>query len=394
MFDPRVLISTNYPPNFLDTHFNENENLDTVHYYVDFKNSYTGFFISDIVQEMVSNKQYNRPESSVLQSLIHMIAAWKYFCLERNKKLKVFICTDQGKSTYHNEINKEYKAQRKISPSLLPLKEPLEHIIYDNMQIFEKIYKHFGNVFYFNLKFLESDFLPYWLITRIYKGQDNILHVISSNDKDHYQSLLLPNTIMYSKKQGISKEYNKTTILADFMKIHTIKNQNKMIKVLDTIRNINPEYITVLMSMVGDASDNVKGATKVGPMTTLELFSNTNIVNSILGDLNVRRKEILEDKNLFDFSNVNLSTDKKWSKIIEENDTITKAFKQIDYEMLCMYLEQENNLHKVKHLKYMNEQLNYVLEESTPNLKDVIKENIKKMRDIRIHEKSLDYLFL
>ncbi len=394
MADPKQILNCTYAPEELDSILSKNSNLDTVHFYIDLKNCAIGLFIEDVVKEMVSTGKYlnGSVDSTIFQSIIFTIGNWKKWAEKRKKNLKIFITNDQGKSIYHKGIIPGYKANRSITNTTLAKYQDELNVIRDkNFTLSESIANKLNNVFFFNLQFLESDFLSYYLITRTYKEQDNILHVIASNDKDHYQTLNEKNTVMFTRRSGVTKIYDKTTILRDFVKIKPDTSIKKELDLIRAISNIDPKYASVLLSFAGDSSDNVPGINRIGNIIATKMFSNQPIVQKLIGTLEDAIERVHSGGNLLIETAVSFSSlDANWQKAIRENATVTDAFKVINYEMLCKYLEEQNTTNKIEILDYIKN----VLEK---NSIEIINENVtsqfvdlfKKIPDIRLQESEI-----
>ncbi len=396
MPNPRYIINTAKPPQELTTLIKSRDDIDTVHFYLDLKNSSTGLFIVDIIREIVENsKNISRGvDSTYLQSVLYTISCWKYWGKIVNKEVKIFIATDKGKSAYHKNINPEYKSNRKISSVMLPYSEQSEEIIYKNNNLISDICSKLPNVHMIPLEFLESDFIPYYLITRKFKDEKNIFHIIGSNDKDHYQALLLDNTIMFTKKSSNFKIFDKSSILLDYLKIKDVNDMEEKQKSLTLIKNINPEYISVLMAICGDTVDNVFGIKGIGAKTVFKIFNSDKIIKAIFGN---SLEELLDrvhngGKVILDNPDITL-LDKKYHHLVtdENNKIITDSFKQISYELLCRWLENRDSITKTDHLKKIDFQLNNILLEE--NFKTSLIKMLNSLEDMQLDPLSFDYLF-
>lgn len=393
MVDPKQILNCIYPPNEIDPILKNNENIDTINLYIDLKNCATGLFIEDIVKELVIPDINNStPDSTIFQSIMLAIGNWKNWAQYRKKHINIFITNDQGKSIYHKSIIPEYKSNRNISnTTLAKYQEELNVVRHKNFDLSELISNKLKNVYFFNLKFLESDFLSYYLISRLYKNNNNILHIIASNDKDHYQTLNLPNTIMINKRSGIIKIYDKSTILKEFSKLKSDCSIKKELDTINIINKIDSSYIPIIMAFTGDISDNVPGIKGVGNITALKMFSDNNIVSNLIGTLDNAIDNVYTNKLLLDETKISFSKlSKQWQTAILNNNIITNAFRAISYELLCRYLEEKNTTKKIELLEYIDSILNksniQILNENTKN--DFIK-MFKTMPNLKLNESDI-----
>lgn len=349
----KSILSCTYVPNDIMNYVQNNPNVDTIHFYIDLKNSSTGLFVPDIVQDIVSNNGIMKKgfDSTIFQSILLTISNWKYWCSQRNLKLKIFIANDMGKSEYHLTLEKEYKANRKITNVILEsCKEEMDEIKAKNWNFSEDVCNSLNDVYYINLKFIESDFIPYYLIKKYFNNMSNVLHILSSNDKDHFQFLNLPNTVMFFKRMGNHVVLNKNKFLNKFVNYLTLPfdKQPLWTKIIDSI---DPEHIVNIMSLVGDAVDDVPGIKGIGNKTAVKLFSEKEIVEKIFGTPQESLQRVLEGKELAIQDSIPLSKlSNKWKNVVINNNVITNAYKLISYDCLINWLEKKDTVHKVETL--------------------------------------------
>lgn len=432
MPDPRFMMTCSIPPNELNNILSENNknNVDTIHLYIDIKNALTALFIPEIVQEIVenTNSMDTGSDSSIFQSVLFSISAWKKWCFDRKLKLKIFFCSDRGRSNYHKEIIKEYKSNRKITNLLLAKYDEAFQVIKEkNFELSENICNKIKDTYFISLDFIEGDFIPYYLITRYFKEEKNILHILASNDKDHHQTLCLPNTVMFTKRTKEIKFWDRTNILTYFTDINKETDINKQVEIINKISKIDPEYSSIMLSFCGDSCDNIPGVSGIGPKRTLDMFSDKTFVENYIGDLNeaIERvhsgglllKEITQSNDTEENKITELSNDtnitppikkvKKpkvikntvqelWKKSLQENEIVTNAFKVISYELLSKWLEKEDNTSKIKNINYIKDTIN------KSNIKPIESEEeitnfvnmTKKIKDMKLSENTIKNLFI
>ncbi len=175
----------------------------------------------------------------------------------------VAIVFDAGSKTFRNDIYSEYKANRPPCPEdLLPqfpiIREAAESL---NLAILEKA------------GFEADDIIA--TLSKQYEEKDYEVLIVSS-DKDLMQ-LVSDKTKMY-----------------DAMKNKIIGPQ----EVKDKF-DVNPDRVLDLLSLVGDASDNVPGVRGIGPKTAAELLAKYDNLENIFNHLDEikqkKRKEYLEN---------------------------------------------------------------------------------------------------
>lgn len=401
MPDIRNILNCSYPSeNILEefNKYNTDNKLDTIHLYIDLKNALSGLFVPEIVEEMVNNTNALEAgvDSSIFQSILYTIYSWKNFCKNLNVNYKIFICNDKGRSSYHYNILKEYKSNRKISNFLLAKYNDALCVIKEkNFDLCESILNKFNNVHFISLNFIESDFLPYYLISRHFKDNENIFHIIASNDKDHLQNFSLNNKIiMYSKKNKEYKVQTKDNMLNYFIKSSKV-SETTLLKNINLIKNIDIKYFPLMLAICGDISDNIPGVKSLGPKRVLEMFNNTDYINKYLNinsieeiyDRVFTNNELILKPNLeYTITNKNINVEKYWNLALENNELLTKSFKLISFENLCKWLEfpdkseKLENIEKIKNIieknnieeykdsvsvnTYLNRLPNFILKES------------------------------
>ena len=369
--------------------------IDTIHLYIDLKNSSTNLFIPDVVQEIVetSRRMGKSVESSIFQSIILTCSNWISAARSRGFNCKIIICNDKGRSEYHTKLNPLYKKNRKITNVILEhYKEDIEVTKYQNWKLAEIICNKLNDVHFINLDFLESDFIPYYLVTRFYKNNDNILHVLSSNDKDHFQYLNLPNTLMFSRKGGTTVIYDKKSYLNRFIKIKDLST-NKQAEWIEIMSKIDLNYINVVMALCGDVSDNVKGLYKIGEKMAAKMIVEKEVVDKLIGPIEEAEKRVWNGGKLLIEDAIPLSKlSKQWVQAIQENDVVTDAFKQISYEALIKWLEKRDTLPKKEHLDKIEQNINKDYELNKQKEIDIIN-TIQRLEDCVLTEEHLYPIF-
>lgn len=390
MPNPANLINV-YPPRILSNILSERKS-HSLYVYIDLKNVLTSLFIEDVVREIVLNSQtMNNIDSSIFQSIIYISSYWKNFAEENGLKAKIFICSDVGKSCYHRSIYNKYKYRRDIINSSADIGERIKKIRDKNFLLAENICNKLPDVYFFCLKYLESDFLPYYLITRKFTD-DNIFHVICSNDKDLYQTLLNNNIIQLYRKNKINNIISRDSILHTYLKLNKSDVKKKEEK-LEKISKINKDYLSAMMAIIGDDVDDIPGIDGIGPVSIINLFSQVETTSNLLGTIEEIEDRISKGDNLFleDRIGMNQMSD-LWRKIFIKNEDITRSYKLISFESLCRWLEKEDNTDKIKYLRYMDKLLNKEDIKVIPTAKSFIT-SLQIIEDLYLTEDVVNNLF-
>ena len=222
----------------------------------------------------------------------------------------IAVVFDTGEKTFRNNIYGQYKANRPPCPEDLKPQFPLVRQLVKVLNI-----KSLEKVGY------EADDI---IATYSKKAEKEGLDVmIVSSDKDLMQ-LVDDRVLMYD---GMKNEI-----------IDSEKVKEKW--------GVDPIHVLDVLSLTGDASDNVPGVPGIGPKTAAELINKYGDLDNLIANIKeikqVKRRETLENN----IENIKLS--KKLITLDENvplNETIDDlAFKQYDYKELLNFLtEQEFN---------------------------------------------------
>lgn len=389
-----ISFSSDIPNNTLSQIIKE-KNVKHLNVFIDWKNTAIGLFVNDIIEEILNNSSFgNKMDSSIFQNIIYTCSVWKKFCSELGASCSIYICNDYGQSVYHKGILPEYKQNRELSSSNyhdVARKEIFE-IRDRNLDIAEKVINGLDGCYLFNLKQIESDFLPYYLLTRKLETNDTDLNVICTNDKDLFQILKLKNTIIYSKKRGVKSIYDEKNIFNYYFELDK-PTKSKQTKYLKFLENVNLEYFPVMLSFVGDPTDNFKGLENVGKKRVLEMFSDKKIVDKLIGPFSDIHDRIDKGEKLLIEDSVGLNElDVKWQMAIRENDKLKNSFLLADFESLCRWLDKRDELIKSEALKYIDNRLNKNTIQKIAS-KRVLWDIIKKLENNKLNEDMIEYLF-
>lgn len=353
MPNPHTLISA-YPYRIIDDIVDES-NSPELYVYIDLKNVLTAIFIENVVNEIVLNSQtMTNVDSSIFQSVLCSISSWKSYAANKGLKIKIFISTDIGRTVYHRNIYKGYKKSRDIVNTSSPVNGRVIKGIRDkNFTVAELICNRIPNVYFFCLKYLESDFVPYYLITRKFCDKD-VLHIICSNDKDLFQILNLPNTIQSYKIKNVNTVLTRRSMLRKYTKLNKMSVKTQASK-LEKLSRIDPNYIAAMMAVQGDSGDDVPGIKGVAGATLIDLFSRTDIVNDLIGTPKELDDRISSGGKIFREDQIGIgSLPKQWKNVFLNNDLITMSYKLISFESLCRWLEIKNTTEKIDYINYMD----------------------------------------
>ena len=347
------------PPSALDEII-EKTSFESLHIYVDLKNVATSLFVDVVAQEIVHNSNTGEGiDSSIFQSILSFSIFWKRWALQHNLDLKIFFCCDKGSSTYHLNIDENYKATRIIGRVDLPsYYEELTEIRRKNTELAEQVCNRLPNVYFFLLKFLESDFLPYFLITRYYPDP-KFLNIIISNDRDMFQIIRGSNTFMLYKIRGTTFILDEKSVLSKLVGLNKASQKTKERRIRD-IQGFDLDFLPALMAITGDSGDEVPGVQGIGPVRALEMLS-FGKAEEVLGSFKDLIERVVVDHELFipeekieSISKIS----KLWKDVSENNEVVTRALKLTSFEALSTWLEIGATLHQGEQTKYIHDIVN------------------------------------
>jgi len=321
---------------------------------------------------------------------------WKKYANRRGLDFEIFFCSDKGGSVYHTNIDSQYKANRKIGYVDLPdYYTDLVNIRRQNFELAEKLLNKIPCMNVFLLKFLESDFLPYYVIDRHYPD-DNILNIVLSNDKDVYQACFGENTFMLYKNRGTTFLLDKNTVVGKYLGVDKASQKIKEKRVKE-LREFDMEYLAAMMAIIGDAGDGIPGIKGIGPVAAFKLFQDKEIVNTLIGSPQKLVERVVLNHGSFidvdrvsDLSSIDVS--KVWNKVIENNDLVTRAFKMISFEALSTWVDKGPELKCSEHKKYIED----ILDSSkygTSNSPRVLVESLKRLPDLNFDIEEIEVLY-
>ena len=349
-------IISSYPPQDPFRKSLKKVNPTLLRVFVDLKNIQTGLYINDIVEEIVNRSEtYNIVDCNMIQSLMAYCGWWKKFAKDMEIPCEIYISSDVGDSWYHKGINKKYKARRLQAQVLMPdYYDKLPEIRQKNELMGEVIFNKLPDIYYHYLKFLESDFMHYWLISRGLEKVEGAVNIICSNDKDMYQSLTLPRTVQFFKVRGKHSLVTQHNCMQFYCKSGK-KSPKAQMKTENMIKKLNKEFIVAIMALVGDLSDDVPGIKGLGNMAALQLMTDEDFIEEYIGTPDELNDRVSNDESFFKKLDITDKYGKKCKEALENHQVVTDAYKMISFEMLSRWLESGNHTEKLKRTNYIND---------------------------------------
>lgn len=352
-------------------------NYKKLNIYMDLKNNLQSTYMEHaIVNILESSKKSNTIDTSIFSSVVSFLSFHKIYGVKRGIDISFYIFYESGKSSYHLNIDKNYKVSRAID-DLYGLdredKDRFFKILESNYQLVEKAFNKVPKVKVIRLPRLEADFVPYYLLSRGKVQYDgSVAHVIYSNDHDLHQCIT-DHSFIYSKSGKHKKIITKGNVMKEFFKKEC---------------NIPDSYLPLAMSVVGDPGDDVTGVKDVGPARFLAMFPELVKYTGNMGQIydRVRKGQLIFDPIPENAKN------KYLRKVVQqevENQVVSKNLRLVSFELISRELDDPNS---TEILEKRN-----LIEKILDTNDTVPCESLKKaleMLQVFLEESSVDFLYL
>lgn len=232
---------------------------------------------------------------------------------------------DRPEPTFRKEKYPEYKAQRPSAP------DDLISQIIEAQTLFRK----FG-IRVFEKPGFEADDLIATLAEK-FGGEPDLAVVILTGDLDTLQMVRGKKVVVRAFRKGISE----TTIYDE----HAVQERY----------GLQPKEMTDYKALVGDASDNIKGAPGIGPKTASELVKRFGTVEGMFDNLDKLPEKVREK---FQKAEAEIRLSKKLVKLetkldveisgieelkrIDDKETLKEYFRELGFETFLKRLENGN----------------------------------------------------
>lgn len=346
--------------------------------FVDLKNVLQSTYMEHAIVNIVeSTKKSGVVDTSIFSSLISFLSFHKIYGIKRGVNTKFIVFFETGQSFYHKNISKTYKISRAID-DLYGLdkvdRDLFFSVLQSNFQLIEKACNKIPNLSVIRLSNLEADFVPYYLLTRglVEKSQD-IGYVIYSNDHDMWQCLD-DDVYIFSKAGKNKKIRKKGNVVSDLLKVDV---------------QIEDSYLPLVMSVIGDAGDDVTGVSNIGGKRLIDCFSQ---LVALTGDMNTIYQNVYSNADIF--KTLPPTIQNKHLKMIVDsevqNKTISNNLKLVSFELISRFLE---NPKTTETLERRNEITRILTEEKKIASSEAMKKALA-MNKVFIEEASIDFLYL
>jgi hypothetical protein len=252
--------------------------------FLDVKGCAQALFQEWAVKHIIGNsKDTITVDTSLFAGILEFIAFHKLYAKKRQIDLKMYFFMESGKSSYHLDIHKEYKAKRGIGDMFgldFASREFFYQILDKNYHVIDKVTNKIPNVCFIKLNYLEADFIPWYLMNHVLSKEDvdESVNIIYSTDKDMLQCLDASNKFQFYRHSKNIKMLTQKDIY-----IHWLKEELPL---------TDPAiWFPMALSIIGDPGDGFNGVGGVGPVNLIKVFeyvmtlcgrSMDNVYNNIL----------------------------------------------------------------------------------------------------------------
>ena len=291
--------------------------------YVDLRSVLQGIYVKDYVLQTALHS--TTLETSIFVATMQFLEFHKKWADINKINLDIVIFFDHGRSQYHEQINSTYKENRGGNTFGLDelSTQRFLHTITKNFGLIKSVCDKVPHVYVVRLTHCESDFIPYYLMTRnLVNTSEDVVHITYSSDKDMYQNLTInPNSVIFQKYWKNKRILRRGQAVSNFLKT------NKIV--------IDESWFPLILSVLGDGPDNVFGVGKIGPVRFCEIF--TELSSFFNNDPQLLIEKIDRNEQLFDSKLYENTKNKYIRSIIEcekEKKLISKNMKLVSFELL------------------------------------------------------------
>jgi hypothetical protein len=293
--------------------------------YVDFKSCGQALFQEWGVRYILSQSDgTDVVDTSLFAAILEFVSFHKVYAKKRQIDLNIYFFMESGKSSYHLNIHKEYKAKRGISEffGLDDAQRDRYYKILDkNYSVCDRVLNKVPNVYFIRLMYLEADFIPWYLMKEVLNKEDvdSAANIIYSTDKDMFQCLDGQNNFQFYRHYKNVKMLTHKDIYNQWLKI-------------DFDMSNSAEWFPLILSIVGDSGDGFDGIGGIGPKRVVDIFEKLKVLcfysmNEVYS--NIRNKQSIFNKNYLPNKD-----DKALQKVVQSEDIIIRNLKLSSYALL------------------------------------------------------------
>ena len=233
------------------------------------------------------------------------------------------IALDSSRQTFRSEIYKAYKENRESMPDDLRSQIPILYNLIDALGITR-------------------------IVLDNYEADDIIGCIAQNNKKENIK------TIIYSPDKDILQLVDDNTkVIASNKDNELIEYDTNMVK---EKRGVFPNQIIDLLSLMGDASDNIPGVKGIGEKTAVKLLEEYNSLDNIYKNIDSIKGKI-QEKLITDKNNAYMSYE--LATIKREIEELNIDYKEIEKNKIN--IDEVNKILDDLELKQIRDKINYYI---------------------------------
>lgn len=233
------------------------------------------------------------------------------------------IALDSSRQTFRSEIYKAYKENRESMPDDLRSQIPILYNLIDALGITR-------------------------IVLDNYEADDIIGCIAQNNKKENIK------TIIYSPDKDILQLVDdNTSVIASNKDNELIEYDTNMVK---EKRGVYPNQIIDLLSLMGDASDNIPGVKGIGEKTAVKLLEEYNSLDNIYKNIDSIKGKI-QEKLIADKDNAYMSYE--LATIKREIEELNIDYKEIEKNKIN--IDEVNKILDDLELKQIRDKINYYI---------------------------------
>lgn len=359
---------------YIETHNIQMVPGNYVNLYLDVKGTLGALYNKNVIENLDSNNIYD--SLKICRNFLNFINSLREFIMNKyDNKLRVIMFSEEGTSSYHQNVDRKYKVNRKTKYNGLPdyLIDMKDNILAMNISILDAISNVIPDCIFLKSINLEGDFIPYYTLFNEDVRTNISLHIIRSDDKDLSQILFKFNSDKFIQIKRTSTIQNKNTNKVRVRNTVIMNRYNAPKYMTKYTENINYEpiyykyIIEFLLAVSGDKGDDVIGVKGLGYKKVytiyeyllnlfLKLSSDFRLINDMFDKILDNCKDVFtldEESNSFiiEFNGSIITIDKKnnsakfnvLKKIYDDSELISKNYKLVSFDKLIEYHKNKYN---------------------------------------------------
>jgi len=350
----------------------------TLNLYIDLKGCAQALYQEWAVKYIIEqSKGVRHVDISLFLAVLEFIAFHKIYTKKRNVNLNMFFFFESGASSYHTAIHPEYKANRHTG-SFFGLDDATRDFFFKildkNYHVIDKVCGKLPGISVTRLKFLEADFVPYYIMNRVLTKEqvDNSVHIIYSTDKDMLQCLDSDNKFQFYRHYKNIKMISRKDILNHFFKEEV---------------NIDPQWFPLILAITGDSSDFFGGVDGVKEKTILKIMDQIIVLAGKSMDFvydNLKNKKPIFDPTYY-------PRDNAIKRIIEKQDIVIRNLKLLSFKLMSDTVDEGFPTHLLDQRKVLIDSVNMTVK--VPNASTLINALEKADLGTSVNENTIAKLF-